>query len=509
MALSVPGLVRNFSGGALTVQGTFPVPQPLAAKVDTIRRQLGLREGVPMIETISQALSELGISADRQAGLTLQAKADLCLREIGAAPTPMTMQQTLPIGEPIQMAEPVMAVPVPSGRIEVTLMIDDWVTGVYYNGIDLTSQADSGQCKVSTITTDYVAGAVLCVKGWDNQSGGAAGLFLHCTSPAGEFVLKPHDPRCRVLSASSDHPPSGWVSNGFDDGEWQPPESQSVWGGWHQHLPAPLKAKGCSGGHGVWNGRRKHNFFRIRLDAPGLASMPTPRPRPPPRAAGARSAVQPAGAFNQPSGGFSAYDTEGCFVGACLVPCLVTMFRVKADQENELTASGLTLPCVLCPWSYKLNQRGGDGVHRFELRAGDQNQDWDFNCGGCCLWATPGWWAVKVLPSCVFGGGRPTEPAQPVRTQDIAGLWMCCLLTPPFCPTIFCKSREGDDGLSHNGLLLFICPFEEKRTRHPQRRNGFKNGDPNNVDEYCCGSAFVCNGPSMSIRLCPPPGCPP
>ena len=100
---------------------------------------------------------------------------------------------------PPQMAQQAMA----HGRIEVTLMIDDFVTGVFYNGVDLTGQANRGPggCLVSIIGADYVPGAVLCIKGWDEQVGESAGLFLHCRSPAGEFILKPGDGRCRVFAA--------------------------------------------------------------------------------------------------------------------------------------------------------------------------------------------------------------------------------------------------------------------------------------------------------------------
>ena len=64
-------------------------------------------------------------------------------------------------------------------------------------------------------------------------------------------------------------------------------------------------------------------------------------------------------------------------------------------------------------------------------------------------------------------------------------------------------------GLKHVGFVLGILPFEEKRTRKNTNKNGFINNDPNNVDEYPCGSWCVSNGPSVSLRICPPPGCPP
>ena len=152
---------------------------------------------------------------------------------------------------------------------EATFFIDDWLTGIYYNGVDLTSQANKGQCSPTHLSFKYVPGAVLCIKGWDNQSGGAAGLFLHTKTPVGEFVLRPGDERCTVLAADGDKPPKGWEQTKFKDGKWQTPQRNSVWEGWHQHLPGEMRAKGVGGGDGVWNGKKKFNFFRIRLDGGG------------------------------------------------------------------------------------------------------------------------------------------------------------------------------------------------------------------------------------------------
>ena len=137
---------------------------------------------------------------------------------------------------------------------------------MYYNGKDLTAQANKGQCSPTHLRFKYVPNAVLCIKGWDNQSGGAAGLFLHAKTPAGEYVLRPGDKQCTVYAAGDDKPPSGWEQNNFHNGKWQAPAQNAVWSGWHQHLPAPMRAKGVGGGDGVWNGKKKYNFFRIRLD---------------------------------------------------------------------------------------------------------------------------------------------------------------------------------------------------------------------------------------------------
>ena len=40
---------------------------------------------------------------------------------------------------------------------------------------------------------------------------------------------------------------------------------------------------------------------------------------------------------------FSAYKTEGCYVGACIVPCIVTSFCVQANTADSLRVSGCSL----------------------------------------------------------------------------------------------------------------------------------------------------------------------
>jgi energy-converting hydrogenase Eha subunit E len=183
---------------------------------------------------------------------------------------------------PPQMAQQAMA----QGRIEVTLMIDDFVTGVFYNGVDLTGQANRGPggCLVSIIGADYVPGAVLCIKGWDEQVGESAGLFLHCRSPAGEFILKPGDARCRVFAADGNgvldpsSGPAGWMTNDFDDAHWRAPERNKVAKCWAHDLPRQLTEKGVRGDDGVWNEHRKHNFFRLRIDSHAPSHQPSQMP---------------------------------------------------------------------------------------------------------------------------------------------------------------------------------------------------------------------------------------
>ena len=63
--------------------------------------------------------------------------------------------------------------------------------------------------------------------------------------------------------------------------------------------------------------------------------------------------------------------------------------------ECRATHRGITL---IFPWSYKLKRSDAEST-KFELRAHDQNQDWFWHSSGCCFWGSPGWWAVKVVPT--------------------------------------------------------------------------------------------------------------
>ena len=144
------------------------------------------------------------------------------------------------------------------------------VTSCFYNGVDLKSKINTKQCKVTTLQLQYEPGAVLCVGGWDNQEGEAAGLFLAASTSRGPVKLCPGDGcelECRVLGADDNKPPEGWHENSFDDQSWEVPGSEKVWSGWSSHLPGEMKAMGVTGKDGIWNATKKYNFFRIRLDA--------------------------------------------------------------------------------------------------------------------------------------------------------------------------------------------------------------------------------------------------
>ena len=95
---------------------------------------------------------------------------------------------------------------------------------------------------------------------------------------------------------------------------------------------------------------------------------------------------------------FDVRKARGCYIGACILPCIITSFNVKEASPDELTASGCSLVGVPCPWSYKLRRTSRGPSTTFELRAADMQQDWHWHTSGCCMWGSPGWWALKVAP---------------------------------------------------------------------------------------------------------------
>lgn len=87
--------------------------------------------------------------------------------------------------------------------------------------------------------------------------------------------------------------------------------------------------------------------------------------------------------------------TQGCYIGACIVPIFVTTFWVQASSADEMTATGFTL---CCPWSEKLTRIPGKSTtFKLNMKNGD-SQEWDWHRSGCCFFGTPGWWALKIIP---------------------------------------------------------------------------------------------------------------
>ena len=242
----------------------MPVPPMAAPAAPIVQVPIGAAQVQQDMAMMGQMMGKMGIGA------------------MGSMNQMMGAMGQMAAMVPPQMAQQAMA----QGRIEVTLMIDDFVTGVFYNGVDLTGQANRGPggCLVSIIGADYVPGAVLCIKGWDEQVGESAGLFLHCRSPAGEFILKPGDARCRVFAADGNgvldpsSGPAGWMTNDFDDAHWRAPERNKVAKCWAHDLPRQLTEKGVRGDDGVWNEHRKHNFFRLRIDSHAPSHQPSQMP---------------------------------------------------------------------------------------------------------------------------------------------------------------------------------------------------------------------------------------
>ena len=45
------------------------------------------------------------------------------------------------------------------------------------------------------------------------------------------------------------------------------------------------------------------------------------------------------GGANGGKRGFEAHDAQGCYIGACIIPCLVTTFYVQPSGADEMRAS--------------------------------------------------------------------------------------------------------------------------------------------------------------------------
>ena len=98
-------------------------------------------------------------------------------------------------------------------------------------------------------------------------------------------------------------------------------------------------------------------------------------------------------------GDLLAHRVSGCYVGACVVPVLITTFLLLPGcggdrSEDSICAVGLTL-CI--PWVRKLKRVAGTGG-RFHMHS-DYKQDWDFEpMSACCMFGSPGmfgspdWW---------------------------------------------------------------------------------------------------------------------
>lgn len=95
---------------------------------------------------------------------------------------------------------------------------------------------------------------------------------------------------------------------------------------------------------------------------------------------------------------------EGCYVGMCMVPILVTCFYAYPFSETDVVASGFTLCCA---WRRQLTNKGA-ADHELRMIAHDQ-QVWAFCCNRNVMWGarsmcgSPGWCAVRIFPGCGLG----------------------------------------------------------------------------------------------------------
>ena len=87
----------------------------LAEKIETLRAQLGLAQGTPVVETIGQAVNQLGLES-QTTSMTLVEKVDLCMATLGlnSSVAAMGAGQSIFVVEAtaVPMSQPMMGLPV-------------------------------------------------------------------------------------------------------------------------------------------------------------------------------------------------------------------------------------------------------------------------------------------------------------------------------------------------------------------------------------------------------------
>jgi hypothetical protein len=165
----------------------------------------------------------------------------------------------------------------PEETVSVRMSADDFIDEVYYNGVDIrgsVSEPSSGAPTLKTFSFTVVPGAVLAVAANDNEPGTSASFYMRCTSSNpksgwNNLQLRQGHPACKAYGTASyngkvgsmgrpkEHdPPAAWTKNDFEDCWWTHPTKET-----HQHWS---KHHGMS--PGVWCGKHKFTFYRIRPD---------------------------------------------------------------------------------------------------------------------------------------------------------------------------------------------------------------------------------------------------
>ena len=107
-------------------------------------------------------------------------------------------------------------------------------------------------------------------------------------------------------------------------------------------------------------------------------------------------------------GRMSPHSVEGCWVGMCVVPILVTGFYAYPFSETDVITSGFTL---CCGWRRQLtnkdtaNNRVSNQL-RMIAHKPHERQVWTFCCCNNILWGISGGCAIRILPGCGLGALR-------------------------------------------------------------------------------------------------------
>ena len=206
-----------------------------------------------------------------------------------------------------------------------------------------------------------------------------------------------------------------------------------------------------------------------------------------------------------PSRGFDAYRTGGCYFGSCILPVIWTTFKITPTGPDSANATGCSfcLNVIPIPWSISLN-REGERRLRGLINPADPNSHaiFDFNHAGNCYCQKGGngeavAWGVQLCgasscctPCChQNAGGRGGDPST-VTSHDMKGTWVIC--APPCGWGIYnAKPHNGDPNKYHEQGCCFLCmalpvPTDEVWNRAPNTNSFHKDKNPADVVNFCC-----------------------
>ena len=392
-----------------------PVSQEAAERCAEISKQLGYAEGTPLAMVVSQAETDLGLGGE---GLDLVQRCNRVCETLGIggsssarpalagpiAPVPATMAGEIVVLEGIAVTTP--EAPASLGVFTFSSCTNNafdtngvlYALGTDFGRADYTNPADSGKVRL----------------GWSSD---AANYY----STAGGHKLGDATQAARIICAHTHPGANATMWSRGEHGAWFSIDLVSIelrpthfayrndYGGGGNH-PRSFELQGSSDGRSWstlsvhssegWSGKQAkawplhghsqyYRMLRIQnkgapkhLCCSGIEFYGEVRPAPaaPPPPSGSLRMERDPNAFD-------AYRTEGCYVGSCCVPILLTTaFCIKPTSPDSAVASGVTFCTVLpIPWSVRLNRTHGTRL-RGLVNPSDPNSlaIFDFNERGSC-----------------------------------------------------------------------------------------------------------------------------